>query len=425
MKRIILLFLLAAVLLTACKDEGKTEQGVKVSPSAAEPTKQVPDPNDTKTDPGSQKGGVLTGVTAPEIVDPPVVTTVFMNGRKVAEVTDMESATITDAGILYKLCTMTGRYKADAEYHILNTETGEDRKLGTIRDEGYETRYNRVELNGKIYTLIVKGELDREELQSLILLEIDPAGALTEQVICKDGFAYAMLARCNDCLLIGNHGQSGEKADSVYLYDPKDGSVKEVLRYQEGTQPLRQIYSDGKQVYVLLARAEDGKTQLVIETYDLQFNKLSERDITALGEKANTGEIPDEWGGDEFLMHVSRFIVTESGIMYYENFSVTHFLLNLETGEILRDTDAFLAALGGNGELYFDMMKGFEPERDKPNYIYMLDGTKLTRTEYIASDPWYYIMSMSVSNNGTLMMVLEYSDLENINPDLPPMMIIQ
>ena len=33
MKRIILLMLLAAVFLTACKNEGKTDQGVRVSPA--------------------------------------------------------------------------------------------------------------------------------------------------------------------------------------------------------------------------------------------------------------------------------------------------------------------------------------------------------------------------------------------------------
>ena len=51
--------------------------------------------------------------------------------------------------------------------------------------------------------------------------------------------------------------------------------------------------------------------------------------------------------------------------------------------------------------------------------------TGLTVTESNEENPFYYYIGISVSPNGTVMTVLEYDDPDNIQPDLPPILIIQ
>ena len=431
MKRIILLMLLAAVLLTACKDEGKTEKGAKQNTNNPTPTGTEAEKPGTQTEktptPTPTPAGLdtQTGVILPGIIDDPVVSTVFKNGKKVAEATDMRAAAITDSGILYAKYMEKGEFIRDSEYHLLNPDTGEDRILGVVVDESYETTYNRVEMNGKIYTLIRKGELTDEESYPLILLEIDPEKGLTEHEVCPDGFPYAMLSRAGDKLLIGNHDLNEEATDSVWLYDPKDESFRQVICYWEEKRPLLQVFHDGKNAYILCLREKDGSNRIVIEQYDSNYQKIAENDITDLYlEGVEEGLTPEDIL-NEMIQPVSRFFLTEDGSLYYENFSCTSFLADLKNGRIIMSGECFRAAKGGDGTLYYDLMKGFREGTTVPNRTYRLTETGLTMTESNEENPFYYYIGISMSPNGTVMTVLEYDDPENIHPDLPPMLKIQ
>ena len=430
MKQIILLMLLAAVFLTACKNGGKTEQGAKVTATDPKPTGTEAEKPGTQTEktptPTPMPAGLdtKTGIILSDIIDEPVVSSVWKNGKKVAEVTDMRSAAITDAGILYAKYMEKGEFIRDSEYHLLNPDTGEDRILGVVADESYETDYNRVELGGKIYTLIRKGELTDEKSYPLILLEIDPQKGLTEREVCPDGFPYAMLSRAGDKLLIGNHDLNEAATDSVWLYDPKDNSFRQVICYREEKRPLLQVYHDGKNAYILCLREINGSNRIVIEQYDSNYQKTAENDITDLYlEGVEEGLTPEDIL-NEMIQPVARFYLTEDGHLYYENFSCTSFLADLRNGCINHSGECFRAAKGSDS-LYYDLMKGFREGTTVPNRTYRLSGTGLTATDSNEENPLYYYTGISVSGNGTVMTVLEYDDPENIQPNLPPMLKIQ
>ena len=448
MKRIILLMLLAAVFLTACKNEGKTDQGVRVSPApkgteAEKPGTQDPEKPGTKDsdkpgtqtekdpeNPGDQtekiptENDTLTGVILPGIIDDSVVSEIWKGGKKVAEVTDMRAASITNAGILYAKYMEKGDFIRDSEYHIMNPDTGEDKLLGVVVDESYETNYNRVELGGKIYTLIRKGELTDEESFPLILLEIDPEKGLTERDVCPDGFPYAMLSRAGDKLLIGNHDLNEAATDSVWLYDPKDESFRQVICYQEESRPLLQVYHDGKNAYILCLREVNGSSRIIVEQYDESYRKIAETVITDLYLEGVEEGLTKEDVLNEMIQPVARFFLTEDGHLYYENFSCTSFLADLKNGCINQSGECFRAAKGSDA-LYYDLMKGFREGTKVPNRMYRLDRGDLKLSESNEENPLYYYTDISVSENGTVMSVFEYDDPENIQPDLPPRLVIQ
>ena len=416
MKRMLLTVaaVVTLLMLTACKDREKTpDQGAKDKGKTENVTKEPPEePPIKKPD-----------ETLNEIVDPVVTTTVYKNGKKCVELTDADNPMMTDFGIIYTKHQFKGAFTRDEEYHLLVPDTGEDRILGTVNDLSYETVYDRVEMNGKVYTLIMKGELDDLGTKPLILLEIDPMKGLTERTVCESGFPYAMLAKAADCLLIGNHNMDGSDTDSLWAYRPEDGTSYEVKRYPDA--PLRHIYRDGKRAYALCARMKDGKTHMVIEQYDSTFSLVAEQDVTAIFEKA-CAEMGDGEARDmEMRQHVSGFHVTEGGMLYYENFSCTHFLADMNTGKILRSGECFCDVAGKPGELYYEYMKGFRTEASVPNTIYILSKTELTTSEFKTDNPDYYITDMSVSQNGTRLTRIEYKDPENRGEDLAPVWVIE
>ncbi len=435
MKQILLAVLVAALFLTGCKNEGRTEQGVTVtaSPEAVSPTQNpevkpettpetTPDTKPETTPPGND---TLTGVILPGFEIPTVSYSVWKDGKKAGEIVNPYAPTVTNSGVLYANHTEKGPRVRDAEYHLFEPDTGADRLLGTVIDESYETAYNRVELGGKIYTLIVKGEPEDGESQPLILLEIDPQKGLTEHKVCEDGFPYAMLAKADDCLLIGNHDINEEMTDSVWLYNPKDESMKKVICYQDGDRPLLQLCHVENETLILCIREKDGKNSIILERYDSAFRKTEERDITGIYEKAFDESYAPEDRANEMILPVSGFFVTKDGLMYYENFSCTHFLADLVSGEIVRSAECFTAVKGSNGALYYDLMKGFRPGTELPNRTYRLEGKELTVSESNEENPLYYFFNMTQAENGTTMTEFEYNDPENQIPDLPPMLVIR
>lgn len=435
MKRILLAALLAALFLSGCKNGGRTEQGVTATvtarPEAVSPTPGQETKPETTKDPDAEPetmppgNDTQTGIILPGFEIPSVSYSVWKDGKKTAEIVNPYAPSITNSGVLYAIHTEKGPNVRDAEYHLLNPDTGDDRLIGTVIDESYETAYNRVELNGRIYTLIVKREPEDGESQPLILLEIDPQKGITEHKVCEDGFPYAMLAKADDCLMIGNHDINEENTDSVWLYNPTDESMKKVICYPDGDRPLLQLCHVENETLVLCIREKGGKKSIILERYDSEFRKTEERDITGIYEKAFDETYAPEDRINELSLPVSGFFVTKEGLMYYENFSCTHFLADLVSGEVLRSAECFTAVKGSNGTLYYDLMKGFRPGTEIPNRTYLLEGKELKVSESNEENPLYYFFSMSQAENGTTMTEFEYNDPENQISDLPPMLVIR
>ena len=233
-----------------------------------------------------------------------------------------------------------------------------------------------------------------------------------------------MLSRAGDKLLIGNHDLNEAATDSVWLYDPKDESFRQVICYQEESRPLLQVYHDGKNAYILCLREVNGSSRIIVEQYDESYRKIAENDITDLYLEGVEEGLTDEDVLNEMIQPVARFFLTADGHLYYENFSCTSFLADLKNGCINQSGECFRAATGSDA-LYYDLMKGFREGTKVPNRMYRLDGGDLKLSESNEENPLYYYTDISVSENGTVMSVFEYDDPENIQPDLPPRLVIQ
>ena len=365
----------------------------------------------------------------------PTVEIVDHHGTHIGSIFQNTGTTLTNNGIFYSTVysenvstdtistEITDGNKETVTYHLYDLQTNNDYVLGSIPDQDYEAGYSRTELNGKLYTLITTGNALDQIPDPLFLAEFDLITHTVNQFrVSNNGFPYTAMTSVNGKLLIVNHDQTDKLDDILYLFEPDNSETKEVLRFElkdDSGDTIRQMYSDGENVYLLRLRFENKSVKMFLDTYDNDFNKLSERDISSFLEKGSDNSLVSDDIENEMKQMVSKFMVLDKRFVYYENFSISRFFGNLENGEILEETkgvgDQFLAASGSGNPFFYYAFGGGKNE----NAVFELKNNSLSKSFFKADDTRYYITAASINQNGNRLIQVDYINPDDGNDTLP------
>ena len=429
MKRYFSLFLCALLCIgiTGCsKGSGSTKVQTYEKSGVAESTIETPENSKNKSDEFSDTKETDKNMT--DIVD--------RDGRHIGQIPFNTGITLTNSGIFYTTVisgaaspdTVTVGMNEGAKdkviYHLYDTKTCESYTFGSITDQDYEAGYCRTELDGKLYTLITTGNALDKDPDPLLLVEFDlQAHTINQYTISENGFPYTSMTSVNDKLLILNHDQTDVLDDKLYLFDTKSKQVKQVMQSELNGHfgdTIRSMHSDGKNIYILRLHFEgENNVTMFLDTYGFDLKKQSEKDISSmLKESAGKNLVPEDVA-NEIKQMVSRFMVLDEKYVYYENFSATRFLGNIEDSKIFGETegtgDMFLASSGSGAPFFYCIFGGANNE----NSIYELKNGTLEKTVFKADDDRYYITAASRSSDGKTLLQVDYINPEDRNDSLP------
>ena len=431
--RIILLAALLGVSFAGCgKEADRSETESSVSHAETQNSQSVseePSHTDpTNSQPVSEEPSHTEPISRPvEVVD--------KDGKHIGEMPVHTSVTLTDSCLFYVTAEQTNTdiistgmtesgMTESCSYHLYDPQTGQDVSFGSIPEQDYEAGYVRTETNGKLYTLVTTGNALDQTPDPLWLAEFDlTAHSLQQYKISDNGFPYTAMTAVNGRLLILNHDQTDTLHDILYLFDPDSRQTEQVLTFalaDNTGDTIRQVYSDGKNVYLLRLHFEGENTVgMFLDTSDLSFNKLSEREISSLFREAAGKDLVQEDILNEMKQMVSRFMVLDEQVIYYENFSATRFFGNIGNGTLFEETegvgDMFLSASGSGQPFFYYFLGGGKND----NTLFEWKDGSLEKTVFRANDERYYITAASGSPNGQKLIQVDYTNPENSSDSLP------
>ncbi len=423
----LLICALLCIGITGCsKESSSTETQVSNKSSVTESTAETSENIETASD--EQSDIKETNNNMIDVVD--------KDGKHIGQIPFNSGMTLTNKGIFYTTAIpvetisdtiaagMNEGEKDKFLYHLYDTKTKEIYSFGSIPDQDYEAAYCRTELNGKLYTLVTTGNAMDKEPDPLLLAEFDlTEHTINQYNISDNGFPYTAMAEVNGKLLILNHDQTDVLNDKLCLFDPESKQTKQVMQFElngNTGDTIRTMNSDGKNIYILRLHFEgDNNVAMFLDTYDLDFKKISEKDISAmLKESAGKNLVPEDVL-NEMKQMVSRFIMMDGKYIYYENFSTTRFLGNIEDGKLFSETegagDMFLASSGSGNFFFYCILGGGRNE----NSIYEWENGTLEKTVFKADDDRYYITAASRSPDGKTFVRVDYTNPDDRNDTLP------
>ena len=326
------------------------------------------------------------------------------DGTEIGWIDSRAYSTAVNGGIFYSIFAPEEyHYTADAEYHYFDMETGRDILLGKLEGQGYEAGYTRTELDGKIYTLAVTGNVMSDTAVTLYLLVSDPvSGTMNKITVSTNGFPYAFMAVSDGKLLVMNHEMTEPKCDKIYEYDPVDGTVREVLSFPSNTDSLRGISSAEDGFFVLRLKLNAGKeNELFLDRYSNEFVRISEKSLNETLVNAIL-KIHGITGRNDALnelgMNVADFTVLKDRYLIYENFGLVRLLVDLQTNEELFVKDDIYSVSVGSGGIVFYKM-AFEEDGTDPDISVFREG-KLVNFDFKPKDSHKLIKEISTSYTG-------------------------
>ncbi len=429
MKRCIAVFLAALICAGLAGCGSKTDKEAPTSPaesSIPESSAEIQESSKTTSDEQSENKENDKFTSGIGIVD--------RDGKHIGNIQEHCGITLTDSGIFYITAQNDGAdpdavgmmegEKTTYSYHLYDTQTNKNYPFGTVPEQDYEAGYVRTELNGKLYTIIITGDILDREPDSMMLLEFDLKKHTIDQYkISDNGFPYTAMTEADGKLLILNHDQTDVLHDRLYLFDPDSKESKEVLHFElsgNTGDTLRSVYSDDKNIYLLRLRFEgESNVKMFLDTYDLSFKKLSEKDITSVIKAAAGVDLAPDDTINEMKQMVGKFMVLDEKYVYYENFSATRFLCNPEDGKLFDETlgfgDLFIASTGSGKPFFCYIYGGSKNE----NAVFDWKNGSLEKTLFKADDDRYYITAASSSPNGKRLIQVSYTNPGNSSDTLP------
>lgn len=316
-------------------------------------------------------------------------------GNTLCKVDAGASCTATDAGILYGIFTPgENQSTAPATYRLLSPETNESMAGTDIDNQGYEPVFARTELGSNAYTLNLIGNPMDNARDDLMLYGFS-SDAVTETRVSSCGFPYAAMTRSGDKLLIMNHEMSRPQCDKVYSYDQKQ--LKEILSFPEGdkSESLRSIYGTEDGFYLLRLHIDGSSTELFADRYDSDCNILSSKSLSSL---ITSAALNDGLTGEDAIaqvgMHVAGFRVVDDRYLFYENFSMTRVIIDLEQDKVLfSGNDLYQMSTGSGRPLFYKLQFS---ESDGLDIVGIKDGA----VEHISSVPAAYPSSSGLLLQG-------------------------
>lgn len=420
--------LLLAVMLAGCSSANSSSEpdnkGVESVPSGTVTEK-----------PGGDVPGDMIGEEVNETV------AVFdKEGKKLGEISRYGLASMTDEGIFYRAIPKGQTAESKSyEFRLFDPESGNDRLIGTVNDLDYEVGYDRTELNGCIYELLISGSLMNDDPEVQHLYKFDLKNGTAEDVHSVEGIIgpYTTMTEFGGRLLLREslkNPRDDSWTDDIIEYDPESGSSRKVLSFEPlgntgddaglRGDTLRHITSDGEHLYILRVSFSDSGARLMLDTYDRSYSRLSEKDIS--GFIVQSGELNgmvQEDFDNELRQPVSSLEIADGRYIYYENFSMTRFFGDLSTGKLIsEDTNgSFSAAIGSGRPFWFLMGDGGVKLGDEPRKsIFEFENGGLAEHKFEdKADGRYEIWSAFVSPKGRRMLELSYKSPYDANEILP------
>lgn len=396
MKKILLktlcLLLLAPFAFTGCAsriyaDQGKSDIDAKTQDSVIDPD-DLPEP----------------------LLD---LSVVDQYGKSIAKVRASDIGMITPYGMFYKV---------NNEYHLLRTENNnnEDVTLAAFDDISYETEYARTILGGKLYTLAVSGDLMGSDPFTQWLLEFDLKNGTAERYkISENGFPYSSLTSIGDKIILFFHDQKDVLNDRIIEFDPATGKTSDIMTYYLDNNlkgdSVRSLCSDKDNLYILRIKF-NGNTDIsmYIDVFDKEYKKVRELDITDIAKEGAAQCISTEDPGElanEFSQHISGFRIIDGKYLYYQNFSVSRFILDLEKGSVLYSIPEPFMCAPGDGELMFYTIMSIEELKTiDPYAVYRFDKGTLKKDPTITVNDGQIIVSATSSSDGKYMVTVADQD---------------
>lgn len=416
----IIIMILAMILISGCAADDSSTEESKTDTESHTPAAVDSAPADSQPDAQSELEEERKNETT-EVVD--------KDGRHLGEIAHNGGFTVTDRGIVYSYYADNGEDKKQA-YSLFDSKSGKSIRLGRIEGEVFENTFNRVEIGDHVYTLAVVGNVFDDQPDPAYLVDIDLNGMTSIQTVSDDAFPYMAMCRHGDKLLYMLHDQQDVLYDRVFEFDPKTGKKKEVITAELGNDEkgdtLRQLWSDGERVYVLRIKMNTrSDVKMFLDTYGKAYSKLSEQDISDLLKKASHLAVNDDLN-NEMIQMVSHFEVIDGRYIYYENFSTSRFFADLETGELLIDTNGLFTAVNGSGKTFWYWLMGGSETGLEPglNALFELkNGTVEKSLLNAPEESKYQIYSASASPNGTSLFYLGYADPQT-GEKLPPKLFL-
>ena len=352
------------------------------------------------------------------VADEPLNTTVELfdeAGKKLGEIAQNGAATLFEAGILYT----SAAENNGTQYRLYAPERGEDLLLGTLADQSYEASYTRLSIGGKIYTLAVTGNLYDSEPDPLWLLELDPQSGLTQYKLSDNGFPYAGMTAVGGRILVWFHDQGEtELTDRVLEFDPKSGELREVMTYtlqnELSGDTLRGACEMNGRLCLLRVHFESADAVTAwLDLFDVteftdddaakaEYKAAETVEITDLLRAAAERAAAADDLTNELMQSVAHFRVIDGRYLWYENFSITRCLADLETAAVFGETDAYLSlAPGGEIPVFWYLLGGAD---GTDRNLYTLRGGALEKTElsFIGADEG--LLSASCAPGGEMLL---------------------
>lgn len=332
------------------------------------------------------------------------MTVVDRNGDLLGEINGRAECSACNAGIFYSVFELgENQYTATAEYRFFSKNDNTDVLLGQFEEQGYEAYFTRTELNGCIYTLAIKGPVSADS-SPLMLLAFDP-GQKTMKIftVSESGFPYADMAAVNGKMLIMNHEMSGKKEEKIYEFDPADETLKEVLSFSSEKDSLRGICAADSGFYLLRLKINGGENEMFVDHYGNDYGKTSEQSVNEAMINAIM-PIPGMSGRQDVLnemgMYVLNFSVVDGRYMFYENFSVSRIIIDLQSQEALLSKEDFYSVSSGNGRPVVYRIDWNNEDIKDPEIIGLENGQLVNHT-FKPIDSHRLVRSISRSASGT------------------------
>lgn len=307
----------------------------------------------------------------------------------------------------------------DSEFYRYNIKTNENIKLGTVKEMAHQAP-QRALIDNHLYLSVTTGPLLDADNREVKVIDIDlDSNTLSETMVMKGSFPYNYMAAVGDKLFVADITHYGTDIKS---YDPKTKEVKIAKSFEFDYDKMtgeatRGMYFDGETFYMLVLKMEsETNFNLRMEAYDKDMNLLNTWDVEKFA------RLPDR---NELRQPVAHFVV-ENGYVFYENYSSSRFL-----GEI--NGDDIEPILYEESKSGHEFLKAIQPVEDDDNILFYdgfhQDNNRLYLFDKVdgsvksvifnspddanESEPRFIIRSILRNEKNDLVIFMSFKDIEN------------
>ena len=351
-----------------------------------------------------------------------------INNKVIGQIEHFGRMQLTDNSIIYtKIPNAPVKKITKIDYYRYVIETGENIKIGTVKEFVGCADYDAVIVNNHLYSFITTGDFVDIDKRVLKLYDIDlNSNKMSVLSTQKGGFPYSFMTVAGNKILMGKSVPYGNCYVEEYNIDTKETSIILNFDYNYETEVgdgLRQITSDENTISLLRINSESKDDAcLYLDIYDHEMNFLRTVDLATI--------CSDTEGSDEVNQRcqaVSSFFVLNNYI-YYENFSLTRFLGKIEGDSIksIMKTNMYLKMASElvknqDASVFFQAYGTVDDTHEGGNDLYLFDTVSgiIKKAEFYADYEGYYFVNATMDTNDNLLITMVCEDPEPAEK-LPP-----